>query len=158
MRAKGFAVESICAVLTEQGCQVAARTYRAWRARTQPSTRTVSDAVVIDALLATAGAPESLYGRRKMTAHLRHQGHQMAACTVHRLMGGLGMNGVSRARPHRTTVPGKDGSRAGDLLDRDFTATAPNTVWGADFTYVRTWTGFVYVAFVVDVYAQTIIG
>lgn len=158
MREKGFAVESTCAVLTEQGCQVAARTYRAWKAGTQPSARTVSDAVLTDALLATAGTPESLYGRRKMTAYLRRRGHQVAACTVDRLMRDLGMNGVNRAKAPRTTVPGKDGTRAGDLLDRDFTAPAPNTVWVADFTYVRTWAGFVYVAFVVDVHAQAIVG
>ena len=158
MRHQGFAVESICAVLTEQGCQVAARTYRAWKAATAPSARTVSDAVVIDALLATAGTPESLYGRRKMTAHLRRRGHQVAACTVDRLMCGLGMNGVVRARGQRTTVADKDGHRAADLLERNFTAGAPNLVWVADFTYVRTWAGFVYVAFVVDVYAQAIVG
>jgi hypothetical protein len=158
MREKGFAVESVCAVLREQGCQIAARTYRAWRAGRPAAARTHADAVVIHALRATAGQPESLYGRRKMTAHLRRHGHQVAHCTVDRLMRELGMNGVLRRKSVRTTVPGKDGSRAGDLLDRDFTAPAPDRVWIADFTYVRTWTGFVYVAFVVDVYAQTIVG
>ena len=57
----------------------------------------------------------------------------------------------------RTTVPAKDGCRAGDLLNRDFTAAAPNTKWVADFTYVRTWAGFVYVAFVLDCYSQRIL-
>jgi len=70
----------------------------------------------------------------------------------------LGMNGVRRGRGIRTTVPGKDGHRAGDLVDRDFTAPAPNRRWVADFTYCRTWAGFVYVAFVVDVFAQRIVG
>lgn len=110
MREKGFAVESVCAVLREQGCQVAARTYRAWKNDPAPATRTVSDAVLIDALRATAGRPESLYGRRKMTAYLRRRGHRVAHCTVDRLMRGEGMNGVIRARSHRTTVPGKDGT------------------------------------------------
>ena len=86
MRAQGFAVESVCAALSECGFQIAARTYRAWKhaavTAAAPAARTVSDAVLIDALLGTAGAPESLYGRRKMTAHLRRQGHRVAACTV----------------------------------------------------------------------------
>jgi transposase InsO family protein len=163
MRSQGHAVESTCRVLTEHGCQVAARTYRSWRQTNHPiAPRTVSDAVIIDELLAVAGTPESLYGRRKMTRHLRRQGHpvlrQVAFCTVDRLMGELGMNGVRRGKGVRTTVPAKDGRRAGDLLDRDFTAPAPNTRWVADFTYCRTWAGFVYVAFVVDIYAQRIVG
>jgi len=94
---------------------------------------------------------ESLYGRRKMTALLRRGGLVVAHCTVDRLMRDQGMNGVRRGRAHRTTIPGKDGVRAGDLLNQDFTAEAPNRVSVADFTYVRTWAGFVYVAFVVDV-------
>jgi len=159
MKAAGHAVESTCRVLTEHGCRVAARTYRAWKQAGRPiAARTVSDAAVIDALLAVGGTPESLYGRRKMTRYLRRQGHQVAFCTVDRLMRELGMNGVRRGRGVRTTVPAKDGRRAGDLLDRDFTAPAPNIRWVADFTYCRTWAGFVYVAFVVDVYAQRIVG
>lgn len=158
MREKGFAVESVCAVLREQGCQIAARTYRAWRQARPPAARTVSDAHIIEALRATAGQPESLYGRRKMTAHLRRRGLPVAHCTVDRLMRAEGMNGVVRAKNVRTTVPGKDGRRAGDLLDRNFTAPAPNLVWIADFTYVRTWAGFVYVAFAVDVFSQMIVG
>lgn len=159
MKAEGHAVESTCRVLTEHGCQVAARTYRSWRQGTRPiATRTVSDAVIIDALIRVQGTPEGLYGRRKMTRWLRRQGHQVAFCTTDRLMRDLGMNGVRRGKGVRTTVPASDGHRAGDLLDRDFTAPAPNTRWVADFTYCRTWAGFVYVAFVVDVYAQRIVG
>ena len=162
MRSRGHAIESTCRVLTEQGCAVAARTYRAWRQTNRPvAARTVSDAVVLDALQAARGTPEGLYGRRKMTAHLRREGLSVAHCTVDRLMRELGMNGVRRGKNHRTTLPPRPGAqthRAGDLLDRDFTATAPNTRWVADFTYVRTRAGFVYVAFVVDVYAQRIVG
>ena len=159
MRVRGHAVESICAELSAAGCQVAARTYRSWKQPTQAvAERAWSDAVIIDALLATRGTPEQLYGRRKMTHHLRRQGHQVAFCTVDRLMRDLAMTGVRRGKGVRTTIPGKDGHRAGDLLDRDFTAPAPNTRWVADFTYVRTWAGFVYVAFVVDVFAQRIVG
>ncbi len=158
MRGKGFVVESVCAVLREQGCQVAARTYRAWRSAPPPAARVVSDALVINVLKATVGQPESLYGRRKMVAHLRRQGLTVAHCTVDRLMADLGMKGVVRAKSQRTTVPGKDSRRAGDLVDRDFTAAAPNRLFVADFTYVRTWAGFVYVAFVVDAFSQAIVG
>jgi transposase InsO family protein len=159
MRSQGHAVESICRVLSEQGLQVAARTYRSWRQADRPiAARTVHDARIIDVLRSVQGTPEALYGRRKMTHYLRRQGLPVAFCTVNRLMGELGMNGVRRGRPVRTTIPASDGKRAGDLLDRDFTAPAPNLRWVADFTYCRTWNGFVYVAFIVDVFAQRIVG
>jgi transposase InsO family protein len=158
MRSRGHAVESICRVLCEQGCQVAARTYREWRrANRSVAARTVSDATVISALLATTGTPEGLYGRRKMTHWLRRQGLQVAFCTVDRLMRDLGLSGVRRGKTVRTTIPARDGHRAGDLLNREFTAPAPNTRWVADFTYCRTWSGFVYVAFVVDCFSQRIV-
>ena len=159
MRSQGHAVESTCRVLTEHGRRVAARTYRSWRHHNRPvADRVRSDAAVTDVLLSAAGTPEGLYGRRKMTHWLRRQGHDVAFCTVDRLMRDLGMNGVRRGKGVRTTVPAKDGHRAGDLLNRDFTAPAPDRRWVADFTYCRTWAGFVYVAFVVDVFAQRIVG
>lgn len=127
MRAAGHAVESTCRVLSEHGCQVAARTYRAWRQTGQHvAARTRSDADIIDALIAVRDTPEGLYGRRKMTHYLRRRGHRVAFCTVDRLMRDLGMNGIRRGKAVRTTIPAKDGRRAGDLLDRDFTAPAPN--------------------------------
>jgi len=132
MRVDGHAVKSVCRVLREQGCQIAARAYRSWL-RPVVSARTISDAVVTDALLATRGTPESLYGRRKMTAFLRRSGMPVVAhCTVDRLMREHPMNGVRRGRSVRTTIRAKDGVRAGDLLDRDFTASAPNRVWVAN--------------------------
>ena len=158
MRGDGHAVESICRVLREQGCEVAARTYRSWKSPSRVvAARTVTDAVVVDALLATRGTPEGLYGRRKMVALLHRQGLPVAHCTVDRLMRDLGMNGVRRGRRVRTTVSDARASRPGDLLDRQFTAAEPNAVWVADFTYVRTWSGFAYVAFVVDCFAQRIV-
>jgi putative transposase len=168
LRAEGYAVESICRVLRERGCQIAARTYRARRATLQLAARTVSDATVINAIFDASFTtdpggrrrltPEGLYGRRKMTAYLRRNGFpDIAACTVDRCMRILGVEGVRRGKKVRTTIPGKDGRRAGDLLDRDFTAPAPDRVWVADFTYVRAWLGFVYVAFIIDVFAQRII-
>jgi transposase InsO family protein len=165
MRAHGFAVESVCQVLQGQGVQVAARTYRAWKAPgRRVAARTITDAVVTNALLTARTSPdgrptpESLYGRRKMTALLRRRGLPVAHCTVDRLMRELGMQGVRRGKQPRTTIPDADGRRARDLLDRDFTAPAPNRVWIADFTYARTWEAMGYVSFVVDVYAQRIVG
>lgn len=158
MRAAGYRVESICRVLTEQGVQVAGRTYRNWKTA-GPSVRTVADAHITDALLSTVGDPEGMYGRRKMTAYLRRNGHQVARCTVDRLMRDEGLSGIIRGRKHRTTIPrSKDSRRAGDLLDRDFTASAPNHKWVTDFTYVPTWSGFVYVALVIDCYSRAIVG
>jgi hypothetical protein len=81
----------------------------------------------------------------------------VARCTTERLMRELGLQGVRRGRKIRTTVPGTDGHRAGDLLRRDFTA-APSRRWVADFTYVATWVAMVYVAFVVDMYSRAIVG
>jgi putative transposase len=158
MRARKFRVESICRVLTEQGVAVTGRTYRNWK-NAPPSARTITDAGLTDALLATIDTPEGMYGRRKMTAYLRRQGHEVAACTIDRLMGDEGLSGVVRGRKHRTTIPGgKDARRAPDLLDRDFTAVMPNRKWVTDFTYTRTWSGFVYVAFVIDCFSRSIVG
>jgi putative transposase len=123
LRAEGHAVESICRVLREQGCQIAARTYRTRRAR-QPAARTVSDAIVINAIVDTSFAtdpngrrrltPEGLYGRRKMTAYLRRNGFpDIAACTVDRCMRILGVEGVRRGKKVRTTIPAKDGAYEG---------------------------------------------
>jgi len=169
MRAQGHAVESICRVLREQGCQVAARTYRSWKQTGRPvAARTVTDAQVVDAVREAAWTtgvdgrrkltPEGLYGRRKMTAYLRRSViPEASAGSVDRAMRLLGLSGVRRDKGTRTTIGAKDGIRAGDLLDRDFTAPAPNRVWVTDFTYVNTWAGFCYVAFIVDVFAQKIV-
>lgn len=170
LRAEGYTVESICRVLREQGLQVAVRTYRSWtRAHTRVADRTISDAQVEDLVRDLAWTrdpdtgsrrllPEGLYGRRKMTALVRRTLPHASPGAVDRAMRTLGLQGVRRGKGVRTTLPAKDGRRAGDLLNRDFTAPAPNRVWVMDFTYVRTWSGFTYVAFVVDVFAQRIVG
>ena len=169
MRSQGHAVESICRVLREQGCQIAARTYRSWKGAGRViAARTMSDAQVVDAVREAAWTtdhhsrrrltPEGLYGRRKMTAYLRRTTvPDAAAGAVDRAMTTLRLVGVRRDKGIRTTIPAKDGIRAGDLLNRDFTAPAPNRVWVTDFTYVRTWAGFVYVAFIIDVFSQRIV-
>ena len=171
MRAEGHAVESILRVLRQQGLQIAARTYRAWKNPARIADRTVTDALVEDKIRELAWefnevtgcrqmTPEGLYGRRKMLALIRRQPGFVGASrgAVDRAMRTLGLEGIVRAKKLRTTIPGADGKRAGDLLNRDFTAPAPNLVWVTDFTYVRTWAGFVYVAFVLDVFAQRIVG
>ena len=137
--------------------QIAARTYRAAKRR-EASLRDRDDAAVIDVLLELVGTPEGMYGRRKMVSHLRRRGLVVGARQVDRLMRDLGLNGRIRGRGIRTTVPDKNATRAPDLLDRDFTAPAPNQRWVADFTYVRTWAGFAYVSFVIDCYSRAIVG
>jgi transposase InsO family protein len=171
-RQAGHAVESVCGVLREQGCQIAARTYRAWASIGQPvADRTVSDAIVMNAVREAAWTvdhdgpmagirrltPEGLYGRRKMTALIQRTHPGASPGSVDRAMKALGLNGIRRSKGVRTTIPGRDGRRAGDLLNRDFTAAAPNLTWVMDFTYCRTWVGFVYVSFIVDVFAQKIV-
>jgi transposase InsO family protein len=172
-RRLGRRVESVCQVLREQGLAAAPRSYRAWKALQQPAGRVVADARVVDRLraLRTEGpagrpAPEILYGRRKMTAWLNRtardtptEGRQLSQRQVGRLMRQEGMKGLVRSRSVRTTIPAKDGTaRPQDLLNRCFTAAAPNTAWVTDFTYVPTWTGFVYVALVIDLYSRAVVG
>lgn len=157
---------SVCRVLREQGCQVAARTYRAWK-QARPSARDVSDAYLINEILGAcyvwrdgvkvAATPALLYGRRKMTAEMRREGVPVSHVKMARCLNLLGHRGIRRVKKVRTTIQVSDGVRAGDLLGRDFTAQAPDTVWVTDFTYVRTWTGFVYVAFILDVFSRRIV-
>jgi hypothetical protein len=123
-----YGVESICRALSAHGVQIAPKPCR--KARHRPaSARDVTDTQVENTLRDLQNTPEAMYGRRKMTRYLRRQGHEVAFCTVDRLMRELSLNGVVRGRRHRTTIPGKDGIRAGDKLNRDFTAAAPNQVW-----------------------------
>ena len=82
----------------------------------------------------------------------------VARCTVHRLMRAEGLRGISRAKGPRTTIPGTGPDTRPDLLDRDFKAPAPNRVWVADITYCRTFAGWVYAAFVIDVCSRRVVG
>lgn len=99
-----------------------------------------------------------VYGARKVWRQLQREDLAVARCTVERLMRRLGIQGVVRGKKHVTTISDPEQNRAPDLVKRQFTATRPNQLWVADFTYVATWSGFVYVAFVVDVYARSIVG
>jgi putative transposase len=99
-----------------------------------------------------------VYGTRKVWRQLVREGYDVARCTVERLMRRMGLQGVVRGRRARTTVPGKGGPCPLDHVNRQFAVPRPNALWVSDFTYVATWTGFVYVAFVIDAYARRIVG
>ena len=101
---------------------------------------------------------QQVYGPRKVWRQLRREGDTIARCTVQRLMKAMGLAGAVRGRAWVTTTHAGDAGRLPDLVQRQFTATRPNQLWVADFTYVATWRGFVYVAFVIDVFARRIVG
>ena len=100
----------------------------------------------------------SVYGVRKVWHQMRREGFDIARCTVVRLMKELGLEGVVRGKKPKTTIPNKALPCPLDKVNRQFRAPAPNVLWVSDFTYVATWQGFVYVAFVIDVYARRIVG
>jgi putative transposase len=131
---KVFGVEPICRVLTQHGAPIAPSTYYAAKAR-PPSARAVRDEYLKTEITRVWKENREVYGAGKVWLELNRQGIGVAPCTTERLMRQLGLAGVRRGRKVRTTVPGKDGHRAGDLLNRDFTAPAPNRRWVADFTY-----------------------
>jgi transposase InsO family protein len=99
-----------------------------------------------------------VYGARKVWRQLRREGFDVARCTIERLMHEMGLQGVIRGRTKRTTIPADRDQRPLDLVQRRFRADRPNQLWVADFTYVATWPGFVYVAFVIDVFSRMIVG
>jgi len=99
-----------------------------------------------------------VYGARKLWHQLQREGHAVARCTVERLMREMGLSGVIRGRSKRTTIPSDKDPQPLDLVQRRFRADRPNQLWVADFTYVATWSGFVYVAFVIDVFSRMIVG
>jgi putative transposase len=123
-----------------------------------PSARAVRDAYLMPLLLALWIANYSVYGRRKLWKAARRAGHDVGRDQVARLMRELGIRGASRATRHFTTHADPAATRAPDLVKRNFTATRPNELWVADFTYCSTWSGVVYVAFVIDVFSRRIVG
>lgn len=147
-----FGVEPICHVL-----EVAPSTFYAARTR-PPSARSVSDAALKVVMVAMHAANYGVYGVMKMWHALGRAGHDVGRDRTGRLMRELGLRGATRGRHVRTTKPDPNHSRAPDLVKRRFVASRPNELWVADFTYVPSWTGFVYVAFITDVYARRIVG
>ena len=99
-----------------------------------------------------------VYGARKVWRQLLREGFDVARCTVERLMRAMGLRGVVRGRKVKTTIPDDLAERPRDLVKRNFTASRPNQLWVADLTYVATWRGFVYVAFITDVFSRRIVG
>jgi transposase InsO family protein len=99
-----------------------------------------------------------VYGARKLWHQLRREGIPVARCTVERLMRTLGLSGAVRGRKKRTTIPDETVVRPADLVERNFHPPAPNRLWVADLTYVRTWSGFAYVAFIIDAFSRYIVG
>ncbi len=152
-----FGVQPICRVLAEHGAAIAPSTYYAATSR-PPSPRAVRDEQLKAEIMRVWKANFEVYGAFKVWRELNRQGTPVARCTVERLMRQLGIAGVRRGKTLRTTVRDERHERAADLLGRDFTAPAPNRRWVADFTHVATWSGVVYVAFVVDLYSRAIVG
>ena len=99
-----------------------------------------------------------VYGARKVWRQMNREGIRVARCTVERLMRGLGLAGAVRGRKFKTTIADETTARPADLVCREFTASRPNQLWVSDLTYVSTWQGFVYVAFVIDVFSRMIVG
>lgn len=152
-----FGVEPICKVLRQADMQIAPSSYYAAKTRPQ-SARSVSDAALTAIIGAVHSENYGVYGARKMHAELNRTGHRTARCTVERLMKTAGLRGISRAKGPRTTVPGAGPDTRPDLVDRQFAAAAPRQLWVADITYCRTFAGWVYAAFVIDVFSRRVVG
>lgn len=159
-----FGVEPICRVLTAHGVKIAPSGYYAHLKR-PPSARARRDEAVLARVRIVHGAPElgrGLYGVRKVTAQLAREGgvdgRAVSHRTVERLMRADGLRGVRRGKQFVTTRADEKASRPPDLVERDFTAPAPNKLWVVDFTYVPTWSGMAFTAFVSDVYSRRIVG
>ena len=150
-------VEPICKVLP-----IARSTYHAHVAkRVDPSrlsARARRDAALKDEVRRVFEANFRVYGVRKVWRQLQREGFDVARCTVARLMRAMGLEGVIRGRTVRTTVSDKAAPCPLDHVNRQFSVSRPNALWVSDFTYVATWSGFVYVAFVIDAYARRIVG
>ena len=147
-----FGVEPICRVLP-----IAPSTY--YDARRRPaSARALRDTELKAEIGRVHAEHFGVYGARKVWRQLQREGIAVARCTVERLMGELHLEGVRRGKARRTTTPDRGAPRPADLVERNFSATRPNQLWVADLTYVATWSGFVYVALVVDAFSRFLVG
>jgi len=154
---EAYGVEPICAVLP-----IAPSTYYEQQARVaDPSRlprRAQRDAQLRPEITRVWQANRRVYGAKKVWKQLNRERLRVARCTVERLMNDLGLRGVVRGRRARTTIPDTLADRPQDLVHRNFRASRPNQLWVSDLTYVATWRGFVYVAFVIDVFSRRIVG
>jgi putative transposase len=147
-----FGVEPICRVL-----QFAPSTYYAAKSR-PPSARSLADVSLGQQIQRIHDENYGVYGIRKVWRQLLRQDVSVGRDQVWRIMAGLGLEGVRRGKAKRTTIPGDLSDRPSDLVDRQFSAVAPNRLWLADITYVWTTSGFCYTSFITDAFARRIVG
>jgi putative transposase len=147
-----FGVEPICRVLP-----IAPSTYHDATGR-PASARAVRDTKLRAEITRVHAEQFGVYGARKVWRQLHREGICVARCTVERLMGELGLEGVRRGKARRTTTPDVAATQPADLVERNFSAQRPNQLWVADLTYVASWSGFVYVALVIDAFSRFIVG
>ena len=152
-----YGVEPICAELP-----IAPSTYYEYKAREADPERLPArhhrDAELVVDIRRVWEENFRVYGARKVWKQLNREQIKVAKCTTERLMKKLGIQGVKRGKGYKTTIPDDAAARPADLVQREFTATRPNQLWVADITYVATWRGVVYVAFVTDVFSRRIVG
>jgi len=152
-----YGVEPICAQLP-----IAPSTYYQHKARESDAAkvpaRLLRDRALMPQIQRVWEENFRVYGARKVWRQLTREGFAVARCTIERLMHKMGLQGIVRGKKRITTVSDPTQERAPDLVKRTFSASRPNQLWVADFTYVATWSGFVYVAFVIDVFARRIVG
>ena len=153
-----FGVEPICRVLREHGCGIAPNTY--WVAKQRPpSTRALRDEELVVEIHRVYEENLFVYGADKIWTQLNREKIRVARCTVERLMRAEGLSGARRGKAFTITTHTDDRlARPADLVERTFRAPAPNRLWVADLTYVKTHVGWVYVAFIIDVYSRMIVG
>jgi putative transposase len=147
-----FGVEPICREL-----EVSASAYRARRTR-PPSSRALRDEWLLAQIRRVHAASDGIYGQLKVWDELNEEGIAVARCTIERLMRRYGIRGVGPTKTKKTTLPGLAPVPTQDLVQRNFTASRPDELWLADFTYIRTWEGWAYLAVVLDVYTRRIVG
>jgi len=152
-----FGVEPICRVLPIAPSTYHCHAHRRANPDTAPA-RAQRDAVLAPEIERVFNENFGVYGARKVWRQLLREGIDVARCTVERLMKNMGLQGVIRGKRVRTTVPDKSAPCPLDHVNRQFKALRPNVLWVSDFTYVSTWGGFVYVAFIIDAYARRIVG
>lgn len=155
-----FGVEPICRVLTQHGVPIAPSGYYAFKSR-PASARAIRDQQLlgeIERVFWDRKLGRGISGVRKIWRLLRREGIMVARCTVERLMRQQGLRGIRRGKQFVTTRPDSSSSRPPDHVKRDFTADRPNQLWVVDFTYVPTWSGMAFTAFVTDVYSRRIVG
>ncbi|WP_255450577.1 IS3 family transposase [Skermania sp. ID1734] len=151
-------VEPICTVLRTAGVQIAPSTYYAAKTR-PPSARAVRDGELSPIIGQVHTDNFGVYGYRKVHKEINRQGHGVPRCTVERLMKVLGLQGISREKTRKTTLSeGAETPRPADLVKRQFTSTGPNQLWVSDLTYIRTYSGWVYAAFILDVFSRMVVG